>query len=124
RASRQGLRPLPHRACGPDQKLPFVDGATEGIAEADFDQQISIMSLPHTFGTTLETIPTPIPYLVSDDALKSKWARRMRGAAFKVGLVCAGRLRRNQPRFHIIDRNRNLSLREMHSSLGIGQMIP
>ena len=91
----------------------FVDDATEAVDAGDFDQQISIMSLPHLFGTTLETVPAFIPYLFADDALAAKWAPRMHGDTFKVGLVWAANFRRSQPRFRGIDQRRSVSLQAM-----------
>jgi hypothetical protein len=41
------------------RSCPFVDDATEAVDAGAFDQQISIMSLPYLFGTTLETVPAP-----------------------------------------------------------------
>jgi uncharacterized protein (TIGR03032 family) len=35
----------------------------EGIRVAEFDTYLPLMSLPHVFGTTLETIPATVPYV-------------------------------------------------------------
>jgi tetratricopeptide (TPR) repeat protein len=92
---------------------PFVDDAVDTVARGDFDRQISIMSLPHLFGTTLETVPAPIPYLFADEVAAAAWARRIQSDKLKVGLVWAGHFRKDQLRFNIIDRNRSLSLQQM-----------
>jgi hypothetical protein len=89
---------------------PFVDDAVESIGAADFDQQISIMSLPYLFGTTLDTIPASVPYLFADSARAAKWAIRMRTSKPKVGLVWSGNFRKTLLRASVIDRNRSVSL--------------
>ena len=58
--------------------------------EAPYDAQIAISSLPRAFGTRLDTIPTPIPYLHAEPALERKWAARIGEAGFKIGIVWQG----------------------------------
>jgi len=57
-----------------------------------FDLQCSLFSLPHVFGTRLDTVPASIPYLAApvraDPALEAVLARPVRG--LRVGLVWAG----------------------------------
>jgi Flp pilus assembly protein TadD len=55
-----------------------------------YEAQIAISSLPRAFGTRLDTIPTPIPYLAAEPALKEKWAARIGRAGFKIGIVWQG----------------------------------
>lgn len=64
-----------------------------------FDLHVPLMSLPHLFKTTLETVPATVPYLHADDADVAKWrerlarddARRPDGPArLKVGIAWAG----------------------------------
>jgi Flp pilus assembly protein TadD len=57
----------------------------------DFDLHASLVSLPRIFGTTIETIPSKIPYLPVDPVRKDFWAKRMpKDGRLKVGLVWAG----------------------------------
>jgi tetratricopeptide (TPR) repeat protein len=57
----------------------------------EFAQYCSLMSLPHIFGTVLETIPATIPYLSAEPAARDSWRRRLAGLpGLKVGLVWAG----------------------------------
>lgn len=59
-----------------------------------FQYQITISSLPMVFGTTLETIPAPGPYLSADTAKVAAWRTRLEAAAQgrkKVGFVWQGR---------------------------------
>jgi tetratricopeptide (TPR) repeat protein len=65
------------------------------------DAHVSLLSLPHLLGTTLDTIPGDAPYLRAEPELTSQWAQRL-GAqrlgaqrleprrALRVGMVWAG----------------------------------
>ena len=59
-------------------------------AEEPFDAQIAISSLPHAFGTRLETIPAAVPYLAAEPALREMWIKRIGSGGFKVGVVWQG----------------------------------
>ncbi|HKF70327.1 MAG TPA: tetratricopeptide repeat protein [Stellaceae bacterium] len=54
-----------------------------------------LSSLPHVFGTELETIPGSTPYLKADPQRVARWSERIRAAvgdsALKVGIAWAGR---------------------------------
>lgn len=55
------------------------------------DYHVSLLSLPHFLGTTLETIPATIPYISAEPALTDSWAKRLSGHhGLKVGLIWAG----------------------------------
>jgi hypothetical protein len=101
------------------RRCPYVDAAVEGVHRRDFDQQISIMSLPHLFRTTLGTVPAPIPYLFADEVRAARWAQRMKRGALRVGLVWSGNMRNSQLRFQVIDRTRRLSLDAMQPWLDV-----
>jgi tetratricopeptide (TPR) repeat protein len=61
------------------------DPAPEFVAHAP------LQSLPMAFGTSLETLPAPIPYLFADPAAVAAWRERLAGLdGRKVGLVWAG----------------------------------
>jgi hypothetical protein len=62
------------------------------------------MSLPAVFGTTLATVPAKVPYLSVDPSRVAKWARRIGGHGFRVGVVWQGN--RNYTR----DRERSVPL--------------
>lgn len=55
--------------------------------------QAPLLSLPHIFGTTLETIPSECPYLSVTPEYRNKWTGLMSGypATLRVGLVWAGK---------------------------------
>ncbi|MFM2042450.1 MAG: hypothetical protein RLY86_1026 [Pseudomonadota bacterium] len=55
------------------------------------DFHVSLLSLPHLLGTTLDTIPAPDRYLDSEPDLRAHWAGRLAlYPGLKVGLVWAG----------------------------------
>lgn len=72
-----------------DIKQPGVD--------VDYDIRTSFMSLPYIFGTTLENVPPPAPYIVSP-----------RPTAAPVGLVWHGDARVKDPKAHADDLRRSM----------------
>lgn len=83
---------------------PLVHLLRGGIADAadvvpldqkplpPFDFHLPLLSLPHVLGISLDTIPSPVPYLQADPVLVERWRRRIGGdgARMKVGIVWAG----------------------------------
>jgi len=67
--------------------MRFVDAPPTGD---EFDAQIAISSLPHAFGTRLDTVPAPVPYLAAESALSEMWFRRIGSVGFKIGVVWQG----------------------------------
>ena len=76
-----------------------------GTPLPDFDYQCPLLSLPLAFKTELHSIPSPAPYLKSDDTKLKLWGQLL-GVKSKprVGLVWSGSTQ------HKGDRNRSLSL--------------
>jgi tetratricopeptide (TPR) repeat protein len=82
-------------------------------ASTEFDVFISLMSLPGRMGTTLENVPSDVPYLAAPPQLIGKWAARFAGLkGKKLGLVWSGsetywqkfravRLERMEPLFQV-----------------------
>ncbi|HQT77061.1 MAG: hypothetical protein B7Z80_08965 [Rhodospirillales bacterium 20-64-7] len=96
--------------------MQTLAGVAELIDEEDgvlphFDYHCPLLSLPLAFGTTLETIPAPVPYLQGDDAPWADILRAMPG--LKVGLVWAGKSRTAQPHAVAIDKRRSMRLADM-----------
>ncbi|MDF1748760.1 MAG: tetratricopeptide repeat protein [Alphaproteobacteria bacterium] len=61
-------------------------------AEIVFDVQIPLLSLPHRFGTTLETVPRNIPYLsVPESAMREASLPKSKDGVIKAGIVWTGR---------------------------------
>jgi hypothetical protein len=91
------LRSLPAnvRLLAPGEPLP------------PFDRQCPLLSLPHVFGTRLETVPAEVPYLHADPSEAGAWRERLPGGAQpRVGIAWSG-----NPR-HANDHNRSIALQE------------
>lgn len=69
-----------------------------------FDMHCSVMSLPARLGTTLQTVPAPVPYLRADPAAVQSWRDRLGGGQLNVGIAWAGRPT------HANDRRRSIAL--------------
>jgi tetratricopeptide (TPR) repeat protein/GT2 family glycosyltransferase len=72
---------------GADQ---IVENHPDGKPSVDFDIYTSLLDMPNIFGTTLETIPSEIPYIHADPAKAQYWRNKLAGPYFKVGIVWAG----------------------------------
>jgi tetratricopeptide (TPR) repeat protein/ADP-heptose:LPS heptosyltransferase len=71
----------------------------------DFDVQAPLLSLPRLFGTTVATIPAPVPYLSARPELVEQWRQELAAySGFKVGIAWQG-----NPRFGA-DRHRSFPL--------------
>jgi tetratricopeptide (TPR) repeat protein len=90
----------------------LLKSASSGIAfmaersmPAECDFQASLMSLPLAFGTRLDNIPKPIPYLRAAPDRVSAWHVRLGGHGFRIGIAWQGRSGK-------IDEGRSMALRE------------
>jgi hypothetical protein len=75
------------------QDFPGIDELVEkreNISDADFDCYIHLMSLPRIFNTTLETIPSRMPYLKARRSDIDKFKSKFNSNKFKIGIVWAG----------------------------------
>jgi len=72
--------------------LPGVDDViAQGNPVADFDLHLPLLSCPLRLGTTLETIPTEVPYLFAEKKLVAKWKKRLSvKKGLKVGIAWQG----------------------------------
>lgn len=104
---------------------PSMKRLLENISEVDSvigrgedippcDAHVSLMSLPHVLGTTLETIPDEVPYLSAPEGQTSPGEGDGEGKGIKVGLVWAG-----NPD-HENDRKRSIPLEKFASVLETG----
>ncbi|MCR4282694.1 MAG: hypothetical protein NUV72_06680, partial [Bauldia sp.] len=73
-----------------EANFPGIDVTRSLGMRSGFDYQISLMSLPFVFGTTLETIPQNVPYLHADPARAEKWRERIGVDGFRVGIAWQG----------------------------------
>jgi hypothetical protein len=58
------LLPILNTVSGIDVLLPLHDG----VPEVDYDIDIEVMELPYAFRTTLDTVPSAVPYLAAQPA--------------------------------------------------------
>lgn len=55
------------------------------------DVYVQLLSLPHIFGTTMETVPRQIPYIIPDPTKVNAWRQRLGERTFlRVGLAWRG----------------------------------
>jgi tetratricopeptide (TPR) repeat protein len=74
-----------------DGQFPDVHTVALGAAAGAFDYQCPLLSLPHAFGTQVDTIPARVPYLKANPAAVERWWRRLPGgAALRVGIAWQG----------------------------------
>ncbi|MEC7489533.1 MAG: tetratricopeptide repeat-containing glycosyltransferase family protein [Pseudomonadota bacterium] len=63
----------------------------QGSMLPHFDAYCPLLSLPYSFGTTLETVPIKIPYLSGDPGRVEWWQRRLGSRdRFRVGVAWSG----------------------------------
>ncbi len=79
--------PRLRRVLSSKANVRFADRPPE---QEPFDAQIALSSLPHAFGTRLETIPAAVPYLAAEPALREIWLKRIGREGFKIGVVWQG----------------------------------
>lgn len=101
-------------ACSPDMQpvIRSLPGGYRTVTDWDaappFDAYAALSSLPGLFGTTLDSVPRPVPHLRAEPERVERWTDRLDGLLprgyRRVGLVWAGRPT------HGNDRNRSLAL--------------
>jgi tetratricopeptide (TPR) repeat protein len=71
--------------------VPGVSRTLEPDQTTEFDLHCALLSLPRALGTTIDTIPAQVPYILPDPALASEWRVRLRDdpPGVKVGVVWA-----------------------------------
>lgn len=70
--------------------LPGVDYLSDQSQIKEYDLVVSLMSLPHVFGTSLKSIPATIPYLTVNEQVIEAWKRERAKGKIHVGLVWQG----------------------------------
>jgi tetratricopeptide (TPR) repeat protein len=85
-----------------------------------FDFHCPVMSLPHAFGATLDTIPANVPYLSSDPAKTAQWTERLGPKTRpRVGLVWSSGVRPDQPELAASNSRRNLPFEKLKAFKGL-----
>jgi Tfp pilus assembly protein PilF len=83
-----------HGCPGIDRLLPM------GSPLPPFDVHAPLLSLPRLFGTTVATVPAPVPYLVADAPLAAPWHGVLsQYSGFKIGIVWQGNPRHKSDRY-------------------------
>ena len=92
-------------------QCPYVDQVTvEGAKLPEFEVHLPLLSLPKVFGTSLETIPSQVPYLFAKPQLVEHWRDELSYInAFKIGINWQG-----NPRYRG-DRHRSVPLEKFAS---------
>ena len=89
----QALLHLLQNCAGFDEIIENVPARELSV---NFDLHVPLMSLPGIFGTTMDTIPSHVPYITVDSVLLAKWRKRLEhDKFFKIGLAWAGRTSKN-----------------------------
>jgi tetratricopeptide (TPR) repeat protein len=74
-----------------------------GATLPEFDVHTPLMSLPHVFKTTLESIPSPDPYIFADKSLVKRWHDELKGLkGLKIGIVWQGNPEYSKDQFRSI----------------------
>lgn len=121
RAGAQAIVQVPKSLVRLINQLSIGDRASLGVIgvgerAAAHDFQCSLLSLPAAFGTTLDTIPSRVPYLACDPSTSAAYRVRMGDSVAgpsrrRIGLVWGG-----NPR-HRNDHNRSLPLARLLQAL-------
>jgi hypothetical protein len=97
------VRPSVHRLLRPfTTAVRLVEKQPPGER---FDVQCALLSLPGAFRTTVNTIPSDVPYLTAEEALVAKWRQQIGMQGLKIGIAWQG-----NPAGRI-DRGRSIPLR-------------
>jgi tetratricopeptide (TPR) repeat protein len=95
-----------------------LEGVTQVVCKGDplpdFDIHCPVMSLPLAFKTTLQTIPSRVPYLKSKLEKRLHWADQLGPKTrLRVGLVWAGGFRPDHPESRSVNGRRNIPLHKL-----------
>ena len=127
------LLALLKHVAGADQ---VVSRSPEGKLDVDYNFYIPLLSLPALFGTTQQTVPNRVPYLLADNNLTHTWAEKLKSiSGFKIGICWQGNpaykadRQRSVPLkfFAPLARMKNvqlISLQKMHGLEQLEQMQP
>jgi tetratricopeptide (TPR) repeat protein len=87
---------------------------TQGEPLPPFDYHCPLMSLPLALKTTMQTIPSSVPYLRADPERMRRWSDKLSVRTRpRVGLVWSGGLRPDQPELWAVNNRRNIPLAKL-----------
>lgn len=85
-----------------------------GQAVPYYDFHAPLMSLPLAFDTSIEKIPSNVPYINIEPEKQKFWHKKLKGIQKpKVGLVWSGGFRPDQPELWGVNRRRNIRFEEI-----------
>jgi tetratricopeptide (TPR) repeat protein len=100
-----------------DSTIRVIGGNQE---PRDFDFHCPLMSLPLALGTTLETIPGQVPYLIVNPQRSASWRKRLAALpGRKIGLVWAGTPLGDRPHGLAVVQRRSITLGQYAPLSGI-----
>jgi hypothetical protein len=93
--------------------LSGLGGVEKVVAHGEplppFDLHCPMLSLPHAFATTLDDVPSRVPYLSADPAQAAIWRQRLAHLpGLRVGVAWTGNPRPFHPAANAIDRRRSI----------------
>jgi hypothetical protein len=72
-------------------RTPGLDACVTSCNSADAEICVPLLSLPHRFGTILESIPADVPYVFADPSLVANWREKLKAfEGFKIGIAWQG----------------------------------
>ena len=85
-----------------------------GVVDVCADVQCPLMSLPHFFGTTLDSIPSRDSYLTASEVKIEQWRDKLSCSdKLNIGIVWSGGFRPDQPELWEVNGRRNIPLEMM-----------
>lgn len=112
------------------RSCPYIDKMVDKKSAHGFDKEVSPMSLPYIFKTTIDTVPDTIPYLYADPGLIQFWDKELQhDHNFKIGICWEGSTTALYPRKDVpltmlqdIAKIPGISLYSLQKMNGTGQL--
>ena len=109
-------------------RMPGIDAFVSTLeAPPPHDLQAPLLTLPHLFATTVDTVPFADGYLTPDPARTAAWRERLArhgtGARLNVGLVWAGAPRPGMRGAALADQRRSMRLADLRPLAGLSPEI-
>ena len=99
------------------QGFPGIDELVEYIPNRklslEYDVYTSLLDMPNIFETTVETIPSEVPYIYADSSKAQYWRNKISGPELKVGIIWAGSPEHGNDRYRSCSLNNFASLAEI-----------